>query len=176
MTETGHSGRVQYELHVESEGRYAGLYLLCFLAFLLAVALLFVMAALGWMEHPWSGYAAVAFVAGAPIGLYFLLVRRLTSPVTIILSADALEVIRGKMKRVIHKDDILSFEAHFDDRETYDVEQVIIRVKKGPPVKLWVTSTSGKLKLMTAFRQDFERWAETHQLKRFEPWYRRKFW
>lgn len=137
---------------------------------------MFVMAALKWLEGQWSMILATAFVFGSPIALYFYLRRRLSSRVIVTLSADTVEVERGGKRQIIHKESIKNYEAQFDDWESYNTERVIIRTVKGPKVTLWITSTSGKLKLMTAFREDFERWAEAHQLKRFDPWYRRKFW
>ena len=176
MTEHGQAGTARYELHVESEWRHIGLYGLCFLAFLAAIILMFVMAALKWLEAQWTFFLATAFVFGAPIALYYYLRRRLSSRVVVTLSADTIEVERGGKIRTIHKDSIKNYEAHFDTWDTYDTERVIIRTVKGPKMMLWIASTSGKLKLMTAFRQDFERWAEAHQLKRHEPWWRKTAW
>jgi hypothetical protein len=175
MIEHGQTGKTQYELHVESEWRHIGLYGLCFLVFLIALAFMFVMAALSWLEAQWSMILATAFVFGSPVALYFYLRRRLSSRVIVTLSADTVEVERGGKRRIIHKDSIKNYEAHFHEWETYDTERVIIQPIDGPKITLWTTSTSGKLKLMTAFRLDFERWAEANQLKRFEPWYRRWF-
>ena len=176
MTEPGQAGTAPYELHVESEWKHVGLYGLCFLVFVIALILMFVMAGLEWLEGRWSILSATVFVFGLPIALYFYLRRRLTTRVTVILSADTVEVQRDGKSQAIHKDNIKSYEAHFDEWEDHDTERVIIRTLDGSKITLWITSTSGKLKLMTAFRQDFERWAEAHQLKRQVPWYRKKFW
>jgi len=175
MTEDNHTRPVQYVLGVDNEWRRIGLVGLCFLAFLVAVVIMFVFIGLGWLEGELGVGISVGVVFGAPIAVYYLLRRRQRRQVTISLWPDSVVIQRKNGQVTFHKDQIKSYEAFFDENDSYDMEVVIIRPIEGSTFKLYATDESGSLKEMNAFRLDFTRWAQSHQLKRWQPWYRRRW-
>lgn len=95
-----------------------------------------------------------------PIVTFYLLRKKSSETITVLLSSMEIEIQWPSKKIVIAFADIKSYSACRTWQETYDRESVRIRLKNGKNVRLTATSDICDIKPLSEFRKKFDELAQ----------------